>query len=50
VLALQAALHITPLSGWFGPVTQQAVRTLQQTKGLPVTGIVDAATWRALGR
>lgn len=34
--------------GIFGLATQRAVRTFQQSKGLPVTGVVDAATETAL--
>jgi len=48
VRALQVALHVTP-SGWFGPLTQAAVSRVQAAHHLPVTGIVDAATWLALG-
>ncbi len=32
----------------FGPTTEGSVRAFQQEKGLPRTGVVDAATWRAL--
>jgi peptidoglycan hydrolase-like protein with peptidoglycan-binding domain len=31
----------------FGPGLEAAVRALQQWRGLPVTGVVDGATWRA---
>lgn len=48
VLALQTALNVTH-SGWFGPKTRAAVVTLQLRAGLPTTGVVDAATWKALG-
>jgi hypothetical protein len=34
--------------GRFGPRTTEAVREFQRTRGLPVTGTVDAATLRAL--
>lgn len=34
--------------GDFGPKTQQAVRQFQTSKGLPATGEVDLATWKAL--
>jgi murein DD-endopeptidase MepM/ murein hydrolase activator NlpD len=37
------------VDGDFGPSTLARVRAYQQTKGLPVTGAVDPATWRALG-
>lgn len=33
------------VDGKFGPGTAQAVRTFQQTFGLPATGIVDFPTW-----
>lgn len=32
----------------FGPATEAAVRDFQRRAGLPVTGIVDPATWRRL--
>lgn len=35
--------------GSFGPGTKAAVIQFQTSKSLPATGIVDAATWRALG-
>jgi hypothetical protein len=35
--------------GDFGPLTESAVRTLQQRSGLDETGVVDAATASALG-
>ena len=35
--------------GDFGPATLAAVRALQSSKGLPVTGVVDTATWTAAG-
>ena len=34
--------------GDFGPKTQQAVKQFQTSKGLPATGEVDLATWKAL--
>lgn len=34
--------------GHFGPITERAVRAFQKSKGLPVTGIVDAGTRLAL--
>jgi len=48
VTLLQEALGLTA-DGSFGPATAIAVRDAQQRTGLPVTGVVDAATWAALG-
>lgn len=36
--------------GDYGPKTLRAVRTFQRRRGLDVTGVVNRATWRALGR
>ena len=36
------------VDGVFGATTQAAVAAHQQAKGLPVTGVVDEATWRSL--
>ncbi len=49
VQSVQVALGVQPASGYFGPLTLAAVKEFQQASGLPVTGIVDAATWQALG-
>jgi len=35
--------------GVFGPRTEAGVRAFQSSRGLPVTGVVDVATWTALG-
>ncbi|HEY6796857.1 MAG TPA: peptidoglycan-binding domain-containing protein [Kineosporiaceae bacterium] len=48
VTALQKALKVTP-TGWFGPRTRTAVIALQLRAGLAPNGVVDVATWRALG-
>jgi peptidoglycan hydrolase-like protein with peptidoglycan-binding domain len=49
----QRALRRTPnltvvVDGQFGPKTEAATKEFQQREGLPVTGIVDEATWKAL--
>ena len=36
------------VDGEFGPQTEAAVRAEQQARGLPVSGIADAATWKVL--
>src|SRR5262249_19566428 len=36
------------VDGGFGGGTETAVRGFQETHALPVTGVVDAATWAAL--
>lgn len=38
-----------PIDGDFGGRTQQAVRQFQRQQGLTVTGVVNRATWEALG-
>ena len=49
VAVLQSALHIG-VDRAFGPQTRAAVVAAQQRLKLPRTGVVDAATWAALGR
>ena len=39
-----------PVTGFFGPITQQAVQQLQAAAALPVTGVIDTATWAVLRR
>ncbi|NBR23252.1 MAG: CHAP domain-containing protein [Micrococcales bacterium] len=48
VKTVQAALGIKPADGQFGPVTKKAVIAHQKAKKLPVTGIVDAKTWKSI--
>jgi peptidoglycan hydrolase-like protein with peptidoglycan-binding domain len=36
------------VDGVFGPTTYSAVRSFQRHAGLPITGVVDANTWRYL--
>lgn len=38
-----------PIDGDFGPLTENAVRAFQRSKGLVVDGVVGVATWTALG-
>lgn len=46
---LQAAGYFNgPVTGYYGTLTQQAVKEFQKTKGLSVNGIADAATLQAL--
>lgn len=49
VVALQRALGGITADGEFGPLTEAAVKSFQASKGLPQTGVVDSATWNALG-
>jgi peptidoglycan hydrolase-like protein with peptidoglycan-binding domain len=46
---LQSSLHIT-VDRAFGPLTRAAVVAAQRRLKLARTGVVDAATWAALGR
>jgi Putative peptidoglycan binding domain len=45
---LQSAGHAIDVDGDFGPATEQAVTSFQASAGLPATGTIDTATWRAL--
>lgn len=49
VTAVQAALGVEPRSGYFGPVTEAAVKAFQRGAGLTVDGVIDADDWSALG-
>ncbi len=48
-LLQQRGLYQGLIDGDFGGRTQRAVRQFQRNQNLPVTGVVDRATWRALG-
>jgi D-alanyl-D-alanine carboxypeptidase (penicillin-binding protein 5/6) len=50
--SLNSLLVPTPglsVDGDYGPMTENAVKKFQSEKGLPATGIVDAATWKQVG-
>ena len=47
IQAIQQALKV-PADGDFGPKTQAALKTWQAKHKVPVTGVVDAATWAHL--
>jgi peptidoglycan hydrolase-like protein with peptidoglycan-binding domain len=49
VIAVQRALKVSPVSGWFGPSTLRAVVTFQTAHRIPATGNVGPLTWHALG-
>jgi peptidoglycan hydrolase-like protein with peptidoglycan-binding domain len=40
--------HHVAVDGVFGPATEAAVKTLQTSKGLPTTGMLDPQTWTTL--
>ncbi len=49
-VALRAqGLYLGPIDGIVGPRTVRAARAFQRLEGLPVTGLADARTRRALG-
>jgi peptidoglycan hydrolase-like protein with peptidoglycan-binding domain len=53
VCQAQRALRRTPdttleVDGVFGPLTEAATKEFQHGAGLPVTGVVDETTWKAL--
>lgn len=43
-------LTAPPLNSIYGPETSASVRVFQQYYGLPVTGVVNTATWNVLNR
>lgn len=51
VKALQAALEMPTRyhTGYFGNITKSEVVKFQKAHGLPATGVVRSATWKALG-
>ena len=48
VSAFNSAVPAPPLTGAYGPETEQAVRDFQQDYGLDVTGSVDRDTWNLI--
>ena len=40
--------EVIKVDGKFGPKCEQGTKNVQKKHGLPQTGVVDAATWRAL--
>ena len=48
VKQVQRRLSVSPVSGYFGPLTDAALRRFQKSHSLPVTGITDGRTWSAL--
>lgn len=50
VVRLQQLLRVKPVSGYFGPLTDRAVKTYQRSHGLPRTGVVATLTWGSLNR
>ncbi len=48
VVQLQTLLHMPTVTGFFGPLTKQAVRSFQDSHGLRPSGVANARTWRTL--
>jgi cell wall-associated NlpC family hydrolase len=46
--ALTASGRSVPATGWFGPITQGAVRSVQKAQGWRATGVATTGVWRAL--
>ena len=47
VVQLQRLLSVSPVTGFFGPITEAAVISLQKARGLKQTGTSTVATWTA---
>lgn len=43
-------IPITVTDGYFGPITEDAVKGFQEIFNYPVTGIIDAATWYGISQ
>jgi len=48
VLLKRAQVSPGVIDGHYGATTKKALRVYQQRKGLPVTGLLDAKTWKTL--
>ena len=48
VTQLQRLLAVTPVTGFFGPITEAALTAFQKSNGLSATATTTPATWRAL--
>ena len=48
VKQVQRRLSVSPVSGYFGPLTYAALRKFQKSHHLPGTGKTDVRTWSAL--
>jgi len=48
ILLARAHFSCGEIDGRFGTNLQTTVRAFQQNRGLPVTGVIDDATWKAL--
>jgi peptidoglycan hydrolase-like protein with peptidoglycan-binding domain len=48
VTQLQLVLSVTPVTGYFGPITNAALVAFQKAHGLDVTGTTTPATWAAV--
>jgi cell wall-associated NlpC family hydrolase len=46
--ALTASGRYVPATGYFGPITKNAVKSVQRARGLKATGRATASVWRAL--
>ncbi len=48
VKRLQRLLHVTPVSGWYGPRTRAAVRAFKSSHGLGPGSVFGTKAWRVL--
>lgn len=48
ILRSEPSIYTGPATGYFGPMTEAAIKKLQEKYNLPVTGLIDAATQEIL--
>jgi peptidoglycan hydrolase-like protein with peptidoglycan-binding domain len=49
VKRIQRKLGVSPVSGWFGPITERAVKRWQLRRLIKPTGLVGKKEWDRMG-
>jgi peptidoglycan hydrolase-like protein with peptidoglycan-binding domain len=49
VKKIQRKLGVSPVSGWFGPITEKAVKRWQLRRLIKPTGLVGKKEWDRMG-